>query len=353
MLVNPIFALNELGHLQSLGVYSPPLFVEEVALITSPFQVAANRLREIARNKGRHGSCGMGIGETTSDFLKHGTDVLFVRDIRDPKTLKEKLLASRRWKREDTIDFLASVPRTPLAQQELNILEDDRVIDDCLEKYKHFTQIAAIVDESYLVDRLHAGVAVFEGAQGVLLDQKYGFQPHTTWTDTTFGNAVKLLGDFDGTVQRIGVLRVYAIRHGAGPFVTEDPTVVLKDDFNIWGEWQQTFRVGHFDAVAARYALKVIGGVGSLALTHLDRMSYPARICVAYNYKDTVTRDIELNEPVTFGKQADLTIRLLNSKPIYESYANEEAFLAGIEKELGVPLSLLSYGPTADQVRLP
>ena len=84
---------------------------------------------------------------------------------------------------------------------------------------------ASVVDEpkarALLRDAAHL---IFEGAQGVLLDEHFGFHPHTTWSTTTFANAQTLLSEsgFEGRQTRLGVLRTYFTRHGPGPFVTED-----------------------------------------------------------------------------------------------------------------------------------
>lgn len=103
---------------------------------------------------------------------------------------------------------------------------------------------------------------MFEGAQGVLLDEWHGFHPYTTWSTTTFGNAETLLAEAAMTATRLGVVRCYLTRHGPGPLVTEDPTLELPDPHNGRNEWQGAFRVGHFDAVALRYAIEVAGGPG-------------------------------------------------------------------------------------------
>src|SRR4051794_37158626 len=68
MLLNPIRLLQEADELRVLGVPDAlaRLSVDRRALLTTPFQVAANRLKELARGDARHGSCGMGIGETMS-----------------------------------------------------------------------------------------------------------------------------------------------------------------------------------------------------------------------------------------------------------------------------------------------
>src|SRR5436309_2467866 len=131
------------------------------------------------------------------------------------------------------------------------------------------------------------GTMIFEGAQGVLLDESFGFHPHTTWSNTTFANADSLLNEaeYEGSRTRIGVLRCYFTRHGPGPLVTEDASLRdrLCEPHNDASGWQGEFRVGSFDAVAARYALKAVGGVDSLVITHLDRLpELPGRICNEY-----------------------------------------------------------------------
>ena len=73
MLVEPLAMLAEAEHLMQLGIRDPfgMVTIDEKALITTPFQRAVNRLKELARGNGRHGSCGMGIGETMADWIAH------------------------------------------------------------------------------------------------------------------------------------------------------------------------------------------------------------------------------------------------------------------------------------------
>ena len=130
-----------------------------------------------------------------------------------------------------------------------------------------FAARVQIVDGSHLADLLRAGPVVFEGAQGVLLDEWRGFHPYTTWSTTTFANAEQLLAEAGQQAIRLGVTRCYAPRHGPGPLVTEDPILDLPEPHNGRGAWQGPFRTGHLDAVALRYAIEVAGGVDALAVT--------------------------------------------------------------------------------------
>jgi len=99
-------------------------------------------------------------------------------------------------------------------------------------------------------------------------------------------------------VRSLGVLRSYATRHGHGPFVTEDRTLTkeLPDAKNHDDAWQGNFRVGHFDAVASRYAVLACGpkAFDGLVLTCLDRTAAldTWSCCTAYRYDDVRIDDL-------------------------------------------------------------
>jgi adenylosuccinate synthase len=356
MLVNPITLFAEAKHLGTLGVRDPlgMVHVEEGALVTTPFHVAANRLREMART-GRHGSCGMGIGETMADALETGDAALRVRDFASPTRVGEKLLALRERKIEQ-VRGLAVRP-SEASKRELDVLCGASTITWCLDAYESFHRRVSIVDGSFLEGALRrAGQVVFEGAQGVLLDQDFGFQPHTTWTDITFTNARDLLGSFAGRVTRLGILRAYATRHGAGPFVTEDPSLAALSahDHNGWGEWQGNFRSGALDLVATRYALEVLGGIDGLVITNLDRLELAPdrlRVAVAYEGADDprfFTSDgcIRVRRPFDLAHQEALTRALLAVRPSYDRIARAR-YAPEIAARLGVPLYATSSGVRA------
>jgi len=346
MLVNPRSMWVENQHLIDLGILDAfdRTTVERGALITTPFQIAANRMRENIRSGGRHGSCGMGVGETMSDFLRDPKNAITVGDIANPTVLRNKLKASQDFKR---VEFEAHQNFLPAYWE---TFVDDGLIDACMGWYTEFADSVTIVDETYLPEALRDGTVVFEGAQGVLLDQSYGFHPYTTWTDITFKNAYNLLKGTDCSVRRIGILRAYATRHGAGPFVTEDKTLERPDLHNRWGEWQESFRVGHFDNVAARYAIDVVGGVDEIALTHLDRVDTKIPSCIGYELPSgEVTSRLPVSRPIVDDRQDEaLAKRLMASRPLYKVSPTTGAFVRSVETSLKVPIPLCSFGPTAE-----
>ncbi|TYK48080.1 adenylosuccinate synthetase [Actinomadura decatromicini] len=332
MMVDPLALAAEADHLRGLGVPDAldRLTADAGALLTTPYHRAANRARESARGAARHGSCGMGVGETASYALAHA-DAPRVADCLSPARLRRRLAALRDWYR-DTFPGGDDVPE----------------VDACAAAFTAFADRVEIVGEGHLRALLRAGDVVFEGAQGVLLDEWHGFHPYTTWSTTTFANAETLLAEAGASAARLGVLRAYATRHGPGPFVTEDPalTAGLPDRHNAAGRWQGAFRVGHLDAVALRYALDAAGGADGLAVTHLDVAGArpELRVCVAYELGGARVGRLDSGPP-DLDRQAALTRRLVTARPVYEPLGGRP--VERIEDLLGLPVVLRSYGPTA------
>ncbi|WP_242901745.1 adenylosuccinate synthetase [Actinomadura terrae] len=333
MLVDPLALAAEAEHLRELGVDDAlaRLTVDRDALLTTPYHRAANRAREAARGAARHGSCGMGVGETASYALDHD-DAPRAGDCLSPVRLRRRLAALRDWYHDA---FPAGSG------------EDVPDVEACADAFAAFAEHVRIVGGEHLRGVLREGDAVFEGAQGVLLDEWHGFHPYTTWSTTTFANAEALLGEADATATRLGVLRAYATRHGPGPFVTEDAalTGALPDPHNGTGRWQGAFRVGHLDAVALRYALEACGGVDGLAVTHLDVAGArpDLRVCRAYAMDGEQVARLPAGTG-DLDRQAALTRRLFAARPVYAPLGRAEET---IEDALGAPVVLRSYGPTS------
>jgi adenylosuccinate synthase len=330
MLVDPLALAAEAAHLASAGVGDAldRLTVDRDALLTTPYHQAANRARELARGHERHGSCGMGIGETARYALENPDDAPRAADCTAPRRLARSL---RRL-------------RNRLAD-ELGFGEGPDLAGLC-DAYRAFAARVALVDGGYLGGLLRAGPVVFEGAQGVLLDEWRGFHPYTTWSTTTFANAETLLAEAGQTAVRLGVVRCYMTRHGPGPFVTEDPTLEIPEPHNQNGAWQGAFRTGHFDAVALRYAVEVSGGVDAVALTHLDVAArHPLRVCRSYQVGGQRQTRIIPGPERDLTWQERLTAMLLRARPVYECPGPDWPDL--VEDVLGAPVTLRSYGPTA------
>lgn len=351
MLVNPLYLDSEEKHLRELGVEDAfeRMTIERAALITNPFQVAANRLREVARNKGRHGSCGMGIGETVADLVARPDEAIRADDLDKPSVLRDKLRASQLAKREQFQPIMAGLDPTEHVLREWLILADETVVDLCVARFTAVGSRVQLVDAGYLHEVLaEPGTILFEGAQGVLLDQDYGTFPYVTRSKITYENAYDLLGDFEGSVTRMGVLRTYMTRHGAGPFVTEDPELKHPELHNCFGPWQEGWRQGHLDLMALDYAVRAIGGVDELAVTHLDYLKGPWKVATAYNPHFDWELPVATEEQPRLKELAATSEALFKLRGSYSTLSDPAQILHWIEAVLKAPITITSHGPTAE-----
>jgi adenylosuccinate synthase len=334
MMIEPLALAAEAAHLKEIGLGGALglLSVDREALVITPYHAAANRARERARGAGRHGSCGKGIGETARFELAHPDVAVRAGDCAGSADLLRHKLT---WTRL-------------LLTEEAGPLQDVPSVDGLLDAYTAFADRVALVDgREHLTALLKTGPVIFEGAQGVLLDEWHGFHPFTTWSTTTSANAETLLAEAGEGGFRLGVTRAYATRHGAGPFVTEDPALVFPEPHNTTDEWQGPFRVGHPDAVALAYAVEVNGGIDGLAVTHLDQAGrYPLRLCTSYAGAVTRIGPVPARD---LAFQERLTGTLLRARPVYDASRPAAGdwpdVLGGVT---GAPVVLRSYGPAAD-----
>lgn len=370
-MLHPLAMLAEERHLKTLGVCDAfsRMSVDREALVTTPFQQFANRIKELARGGARHGSCGMGIGETMSDWLTYGDKVLFAGDLKNRDVVVRKLKQMRDIKLSQLEPVLQNAPLNDAIASELHSFYDPQFIELTADIYQRFAQQVKIVEPEFLRRLLNQpGTTIFEGAQGVLLDEWYGFYPYNSWSTLTFKNADTLLSEnqFAGDTIKLGLIRAYATRHGAGPFVTEDDELSshVHDYHNENNLWQGAFRVGHLDLVALRYALNVIGKVDGLVITSLDRMNAfaawktcdryqhlenPSELKKIFDFDDHRIRHIRVPaDPTDLIQQEELTRLLFMMKPVYECHKKDHpSYLEFISQVLSLPIAITSFGPTA------
>jgi adenylosuccinate synthase len=314
MLIDPAALFNEASKLELRGVQNPysMLIIDRECLIITPWHKLANRLRERARGVNRHGSVGSGVGEARGDALMGHT--LLVRDIE--RGFGEQKLYEVRDRKLEEIRPLRSAD--PMIYAQMEALRPSAVLDDY--------RILAMFDrDSWPSVHPRFERVVMEGHQGVLLDEAHGFAPYNTWTDCTFNNANTLLEEAGcEDVQRIGVLRTYATRHGNGPLPTE-ASLDVDEPHNGTHPWMGPFRVGHFDAVLANYALDCCGRkLDGIALTHMDRIP---------------------SGKIALGSS---TRPFQRSLPLYGEFDKEPAaFAKTISEKLGVDILIQSFGPKA------
>lgn len=330
MLVEPFAMINE-AEILSGKIGGDPfalLTADPLCPVITPYHWQLNRVRESARGANRHGSCGMGIGELRAGETR-GVDNLLLGDLSDAQTTQRKLCRIRD-------DIAAEADGSDSISRHYRELILRERVDDLAEFYRNFAERVTICDSDRLANLLRGCVSVFEGAQGVLLDEDFGFAPYNSWTKTTADNAREILDVTDVPHQTIGVVRTYFTRHGPGPFVSEYP-VAVADRFNVWNQWQGPLRKGLFDIVALRYALECDGGVDEIALTHVDQIGKTIKFVSRY-------RGVErLTTPCPAWRLADM-------EPIIEERAVQPSGPASIFEEIiSLPINYISWGETAQE----
>ncbi len=345
------------------------LTIHENALVITPFQAIANRLRELARKDARHGSVGVGVGETVIDAELFEETAVRAKDLKRPKLLLDKLEAIKKRKTRELEEIISRADNLPKiardrARLETNNLKNDGTIEWAVGWFAELVSAADIVDDNYFSEKILGvdGTVVFEGSQGVMLDRLLGFHPYTTKVRTIPEIALSLIREcaYDGNIESLGVLRTYHTRHGAGPFVSEcaELTKKLPDATNSDHPWQGKFRVGYFDIVAAKYAIGACGATGNLnglVITCVDRIEPLGEWKICGSYKngpetiDNIAVSLETGERQLKyqEKLGQLLCRCRPNITVFKTKGRAIGLCSDIlSSELNLPVTAVSVGPT-------
>lgn len=344
--LHPGAMLLEEQALQSKGVRDAfeRSFVDSRALVISPFQQAAGRLRELARGKAAHGTCGVGIGETVGDSVAGCEDTIRVSEL---ASAREKL-RSQQLRIRQSFDTARDLD-DPRVESEWQLLDDEGAVDLIDDLWRQLAGRLQVVSDDRVRDEIaRTEVVVYEGAQGALLDKDHGFHPHTTWGDCTPRGAFGLLDGAAAEIHRLGVIRCYMVRHGPGPFPTYDPdwSRVHREPHNAAKGWQGEFRVGAIDCVLLRYALAFCGGADGLVVNCLDRLDAEVRLCDSHCLDEQLMDDLPLPTAGDLGAQERLGKYLAKVRPVPQKVVPEE-LLDAVADRIYVPVWLTSTGATA------
>ncbi|MCP4896450.1 MAG: adenylosuccinate synthetase [bacterium] len=345
-ILHPGAMLVEESRLREKGIHDAfaRTVIDARALVISPFQQAACRLRELWRGDNAHGTCGIGIGEAVRDSLEDSGDTIRVVDLGNSH---DKLMSQQRRIR----DQLEEARRLPgdRVEAEWKVLDDPHYVTKTVELWQDLVQHLRVVAPEQTQKAIgQTEVVVFEGAQGVLLDQDRGFHPHTTWSDSTPRGALELLQGHGADVIRLGVTRSYSVRHGLGPFPTQD--FEMSRDYgephNDNHGWQGEFRKGALDTVLLRYALATCGGVDGLAVNCMDQISATAPMCGTYRLDGRTIQSLPVPDAGDHSALRQLGQSIAGVRPMIRMVPAPD-LVTTIESELDKPVWLISEGPTS------
>lgn len=349
--LNIPFLFNEIEDIKQKGVPQPKILVSDRAQILMPYHVLFDAYEEERLGGKAFGSTKSGIAPFYSDkYAKIGFQV---SELFDEEYLYDKLKRVCEMKNV----LLEHLYHKPL-------LNPDELFEE-MKEYRRMVEPYVCDVSSYLHEAIKEGKNILlEGQLGSLKDPDHGIYPMVTSSSTLAAYGAIGAGIPPYEIKNITtVVKAYSSAVGAGAFVSElfgEEADELRRRGGDKGEFGATTgrprRVGWFDAVATRYGCR-IQGTTEAVLTVVDVLGYldELKICVGYEIDGKVTRDFPT------------TLKLEKAKPVYKtlpgwkcdirgikSYEelpeNCRAYIEAIEKEIEVPITMVSNGPGRDEI---
>jgi adenylosuccinate synthase len=348
VVIDPKVLIAEIDGLTERGVDVSRLLISADAHLIMPHHRALDRVVERYLGSARIGTTGRGIGPAYGD--KVARTGIRVQDLLDPGILRKKLELVLREKNQIMVKVYNR-----------KALDTNAVVEEYLAYADRLRQYIADT-RSVLWDALDRDETVLmEGAQATMLDMDHGTYPFVTSSNPTAGGACVGTGIPPTAISRvIGVTKAYTTRVGAGPFPTELFDENGEHLRKIGGEYGTTTgrerRCGWFDAVVARYAVR-LNGITDLVVTKLDVLSGMEKvpICVAYEIDGERVTDMPMTQTA-----------IHHARPVYEemdgwwediSKARTEAdlptaarrYVERIEELSGTAVSVVGVGPGREE----
>jgi len=349
--VDPLKLLEEIDGLRQRGiaVSGANLRLSASAHVIFEHHRLLDQYAERWRGEGRIGTTGRGIGPAYAD--KAARIGLRVCDLLEPQHCRTRLKAALAEKNaliqkvhgERPLDLEGQLDRYTSVAERLRPFVGDT---------------GAEVRAAYRAKKR----ILFEGAQGAMLDIDAGTYPYVT-SSNTGANGISAGAQVPPRwIDRcIGIAKAYCTRVGEGPFPSEQKNAIgdrIREQGHEYGSTTgRPRRCGWFDVVAARYALELSGADG-LIVTNLDVLSGFPEIQAAVEYQDgtrtlaawpahLASLDRVTAHYRTFpGWQEDITgVRRFEDLP-----ANARSYVEWLEREVRVPIVMLSVGPDREQV---
>ena len=344
VVVDPVILKKELINLDLEGIdYKKSLLISRKAHLILPTHRLIDAASEKSKGKNKIGSTLKGIGPTNMD--KTGRNGFRIGDLEADNWINK--YSDLKSKHKKLIDFYN-------VELDYNFEELEK---EFFESIKTLRKLKFIDSEEYIHNEQKSGSSILaEGAQGSLLDVDFGTYPYVTSSNTTAAGACTGLGISPGSIKNVfGIFKAYTTRVGSGPF----PTELFDDDGQRMGKVGNEFgattgrprRCGWLDLVALKYSCK-INGVTKLMMMKSDVLSgfKTIKVCTSYEYRgseiDYLPYDIgdDSLKPIYIefeGWNEDITgLRDFNSLP-----KNLKNYISYLEKELEIPIGIISVGP--------
>lgn len=348
VVVDPKSFLEEMEKLEAQGINAKHLQISTRAQVVFPYHIRLDEAEEMRKGSRKLGTTKNGIGPCYADKINR----IGIRmcDLMDKEVFAEKLKYN--------------VEQKNMLLEKLYDMEGfdyEQMLIDYLgyaERLRPYVK-----DTNYTVQTLvrEGKNVLFEGAQASMLDCDNGTYPFVTSSHPTAGGACIGAGIGPHMMQNIfGVVKAYSTRVGEGPFPTEQVNEIgdrIRDIAHEFGTVTgRPRRVGWLDARAVRYAA-ALNSFDYLAITRLDILDEleEIKVCVGYEYEEKPVKEYP----------ADLKF-LSKVTPVYKTYKGWKEkisairdydrlpvlckeYLADISKEIGVPIGIVSVGPSREE----
>lgn len=327
-IVNPYVLFDELVTM-SKNRKLPRVYCHPNARVTTIFDMVINNILEMSRGDGRHGSCGLGINETVVR-CSESKYKLTVADLYNKDTLVHKLeLIKNEW----VPHRLCQLGLSHIVEKYHNCTNHILLNDDFQFHAEQLRKICnRVLPVSTTLDHLVNDTVIFEGAQGLGLDQDLGHFPHVTRSYTGLFGAIHAMGHFDvEEIQPVYVTRAYVTRHGAGPLEHDGEINSLAhfDATNVPNTWQGSLRFAPLDLSILRHMITKdwMRSVDASRITIL-----PPHVAIScLDQQDTI-----------FSYDAS-GHHMCHDDPM--------KFIQYVEDQIGFRVKLASFGQTANDVR--
>ncbi|WP_418750981.1 adenylosuccinate synthase [Frisingicoccus sp.] len=344
--------VNEIDSLVKQGVPQPKVLVSDRAQILMPYHILFDQYEEERLGGKSFGSTKSGIAPFYSDkYAKTGFQVNELFD--DEAVLKEKVYRVLETKNVLVEHLYHKAPIDP-----------EEIFRELL-KYREMVRPFVCDVSVFLRDAIKAGKKILlEGQLGSLKDPDFGIYPMVTSSSTlaSYGAIGAGIPGYE-IKDVVTVVKAYSSAVGAGEFVSEifgAEADELRRRGGDGGEFGATTgrprRMGWFDAVASRYGCRMQGAT-EVALTVLDVLGYldELPICIGYEIDGKVTRDFPPTPQLKKAKPVYTTLpgwkTEIRGITKYEDLPeNCRNYIEFIEKELEVPITMVSNGPGRHEI---
>ncbi len=344
VVLDPVLFKEEAEGLLQSGVdIRKVLKISRKAHLILPTHRLLDAANEQRKGASKIGTTGKGIGPTYTDKISRNG--LRVGDVFE--NFKEKYEVAK----AKHLDTLAAFG------VEADVTELEAKWLDAIEYLKQYD----IIDSEFVINGyLNEGKSVLcEGAQGTMLDVDFGSYPFVTSSNTICAGACSGLGVAPNRIGEVfGIFKAYCTRVGSGPFPTELFDETGKKIRDIGHEYGAVTgrerRCGWIDLVALRYAI-MLNGVTQLIMMKSDVLDTfeTIKACVAYKIKGEETRNFPFSidegiEPV-YKEIKGWNVDMTSVKSEDEFPQEFKDYVAFLEGELNVPITILSVGPDREQ----